>query len=99
MYIRLLYVPAGIAFDMLIMRGYDTPGMILNVECQCPTSFPQIRVADGRELHSRAGVSRIRFDRQGVLFAAAGSNGLIRVFDFDECLAALRKVDSRYLIS
>lgn len=37
-------------------------------------------------LSLRYGVSLIRFDRLGALFAVASSSGLIRVFDFDEVL-------------
>ena len=35
------------------------------------------------------------FDRDGVLLAVCGSNGLIRIFDFDECTAAMRRDGSR----
>ena len=36
------------------------------------------------------GTSHISFDRDGVLLAVCGSNGLLRIFDFDECTAAMR---------
>lgn len=38
----------------------------------------------------RHGTSHISFDRDGVLLAVCGSNGLLRIFDFDECTAAMR---------
>lgn len=38
----------------------------------------------------RVGVRSIKFDKDGVLFAAIGSNGIVRIFDFDECLGRMQ---------
>ena len=51
--------------------------------------FSQHRSFGGRDISSRVGVSHLSFDREGVLLAACGSNGLLRIFDFDECLGAV----------
>lgn len=37
---------------------------------------------------NKYGASCISFDQEGVLFACGGSNGIIKVYDFDECYAA-----------
>ena len=39
---------------------------------------------------ARVGVSAVRFDARGDLVAVAGSNGIIRVFEFLECLGRLQ---------
>jgi WD40 repeat protein len=42
----------------------------------------------------RYGINVIKFDRMGALFAVGGSDGIIRVYDFDECLALLQGTGS-----
>lgn len=37
---------------------------------------------------NKYGTSFISFDNEGVLFACGGSNGIIKVYDFDECYAS-----------
>lgn len=37
---------------------------------------------------NKYGTSCISFDNEGVLFACGGSNGIIKVYDFDECYAS-----------
>ena len=39
---------------------------------------------------NKYGVSSIEFDREGALFAVGGSNGVIRVYDFDEMYYHMR---------
>eukprot|EP00601_Ochromonadales_sp_CCMP2298_P028528 CAMPEP_0173326910 /NCGR_PEP_ID=MMETSP1144-20121109/1320_1 /TAXON_ID=483371 /ORGANISM="non described non described, Strain CCMP2298" /LENGTH=164 /DNA_ID=CAMNT_0014271257 /DNA_START=97 /DNA_END=588 /DNA_ORIENTATION=- len=38
---------------------------------------------------SKYGLNCLSFDHEGALLASAGSNGVIRVYDFDHCCAAL----------
>ena len=45
-----------------------------------------VRYYGSRE--NKYGASCISFDQEGVLFACGGSNGIIKVYDFDECYAA-----------
>eukprot|EP01041_Mallomonas_annulata_P003149 gene3149-6194_t len=45
----------------------------------------RVTYASGREVYGRVGVSCVKFDREGVLVAVGGSNGILRVFDFDMC--------------
>ena len=51
---------------------------------ECNLIVDKLRFVDGREVHPKTGVNCIKFDNSGVLFAVGGSNGVIRVFDFDE---------------
>ena len=44
----------------------------------------------GELTSSQVGSTAIRFDSQGVLFAIGSSSGLLRVFDFNECLRKLQ---------
>ena len=58
--------------------------------CTNSLRIDDLRLSQPRSLGSREnkyGVSSISFDAEGALFAAAGSNGVIRVYDFDECYA------------
>jgi hypothetical protein len=42
-------------------------------------SLQKYRSYNGREIPTRCGVSCISFDREGVLLAAGGSNGLVQI--------------------
>ena len=55
-----------------------------------PSSSQHTGMLNGRDINPRYGVSECSFDRQGVLLAVCGSNGLLRVFDFDMCLAVMQ---------
>lgn len=48
----------------------------------------------GRAVTRRYGVNVLKFDRLGALIAVGGSNGILRIYDFDECLANLQQIDS-----
>ena len=43
-----------------------------------------------RSQGSRSGITCIRFDWDGVLFAVCSSSGSVRIYDFDECLGSLQ---------
>jgi hypothetical protein len=62
-----------------------------NVNVLSRFSYSSLKISDSafgghRLTSSRMGVSVIRFDKYGALFAVGGTNGILRVYDFDECL-------------
>lgn len=71
-------------------RQRKLPVNILDKYVYSSTDLACIRSINGRATGHRFGVSVIRFDHDSVLFAVGGSNGIIRIFDFDECLGAMQ---------
>lgn len=57
----------------------------------------RVKYSEG-EAKQQAAISVIKFDRMGVLFAVGGVNGVVRVFDFDECLLGMSAVGSKECI-
>lgn len=49
-------------------------------------SLAGVRAPGARE--NKYGASVISFDNEGALLAVGGSNGIVKVYDFDECYAA-----------
>ena len=52
--------------------------------------FNTTKFVSSRVSSRKPKVSVIRFDRGGVLFAVGGSDGILRIYDFDECLARMQ---------
>lgn len=48
-------------------------------------ALSRVRYSDG-EAKQQSPINVIKFDKIGALFAVGGSNGVVRIFDFDECL-------------
>lgn len=55
-----------------------------------PVLLSRVQYSEG-DAKPRTPVTTIRFDKQGVLFAVGGNNGIVRVYDFDECLMRLQR--------
>lgn len=61
--------------------------------CTSKLSVDNIKLLAGNKSSVRDhkyGLNSISFDHHGALFATAGSNGLIRVYDFDECQSGMQ---------
>ena len=54
-----------------------------------PVNLRRIQYSDNAEVRVCEGCSCVRFDSVGALVAVGSSNGVVRIFDFDECLAAM----------
>ena len=51
-----------------------------------PVTLNRVQYSEG-DAKAKTPVTVIRFDRLSALFAVGGANGIVRVYDFDECLS------------
>jgi hypothetical protein len=73
--------------DTALLRSANTTwpkNMALN-----SLNLRRILFYDNVSMQVRDGCTCIRFDSIGALFAVGSSNGVVRIFDFDECLAGM----------
>lgn len=82
------YIGYPFPISMNLKNRRETNGLI----CSSHLFDSELKLA-GKSLDNRVnytGVSILKFDNEGSLFAVCESNGHIRVYDFDECLAFLQ---------
>jgi len=60
-----------------------------------PVKLRRVEYSDNLEVRVFEGCSCVRFDSVGALVAVGSSNGVVRIFDFDECLAAMHGPSKR----
>lgn len=65
---------------------------------QTKNIFDKTQFVGTRGISRRFWINIIKFDASGVLFAVGGSDGILRIYDFDECVGHLQKTRTHSLI-